>query len=163
MTAHAEPDELRFAREAGIDEIDAKPTSLKSLELAITKHTSPSQAPHSPPPSRRYGPLPHDLHKALSDTAYRSNGAIARALQDADLKAARAEIHSMRGAFATIGEHEISGLRASMEALALAGDAAAFAREFERYRRDANENLVRRAAGESRQSADTFSDISAMK
>lgn len=69
----------------------------------------------------------------------------------------------MRGAFATIGEHEISGLRASMEALALAGDAAAFAREFERYRRDANENLVRRAAGESRQSADTFSDISAMK
>nr|WP_254608601.1 hypothetical protein [Burkholderia lata] len=62
-----------------------------------------------------------------------------------------------------IGEHEISGLCASMEALALAGDAAAFAREFERYRLDAHEILLRRAAGESMRSSDTFSDISAMK
>lgn len=163
VTAHAEPDELRLAREAGIDEIVAKPTSLKSLELAITKHTGPSQAPHAPPPSRRHGPLPHDLHKVLSDTAHRSNVAIARALQDGDLKAARTEIHSMRGAFAMIGEDEISGLCASMEALALAGDAAAFAREFERYRRDAKAILERRAPGESQHPADTFSDISAMK
>ncbi|MCA8066459.1 ATP-binding protein [Burkholderia sp. AU38729] len=163
VTAHAEPDEMRLAREAGIDEIAARTTSLKSLELAITKHTGPSKAPHSPPPSRRHGPLPHDLHKVLSDTAYRSNGAIARALQDGDLKAASREIHSMRGAFAMLGEHEISEVCASMEALALAGDAAAFAREFERYRHDANEILVRRAAGESQQLADTFSDISAMK
>ncbi|WP_260449913.1 response regulator [Burkholderia contaminans] len=163
VTAHAEPDELRLAREAGIDEIVAKPTSLKSLELAITKHTGPSQAPHAPPPSRRHGPLPRDLHKVLSDTAHRSNGAIARALQDGDLKVARTEIHSMRGAFAMLGEHEISGLCASMEALALAGDAAAFAHEFERYRHDAKEILVRRAAGGSQQPADTFSDISTMK
>lgn len=69
----------------------------------------------------------------------------------------------MRGAFAMIGEHDFSGLCASMEALALAGDAAAFAREFERYRHDANEILVRRAAGESQQPADTLSDISATK
>nr|WP_128851047.1 Hpt domain-containing protein [Burkholderia catarinensis] len=81
----------------------------------------------------------------------------------ADLKAARTEIHSMRGAFAMLGEHEISGLCASMEALALAGNAAAFAREFERYRYCANEILVRRAADESKQSADTLSDISALK
>nr|WP_258527439.1 Hpt domain-containing protein [Burkholderia cenocepacia] len=83
----------------------------------------------------------------LVDATRRSSATIARALQDGDLKVARSEIHSMRGAFAMIGEREISGLCASMEALALAGDAAAFAREFERYRQSANEILMRRAAG----------------
>ncbi|MDR0241096.1 MAG: response regulator [Burkholderia sp.] len=164
VTAHAEPDELKLAWEAGIDEIVTKPTSLKSLEQAITKYAGTWRRPvHPPVPSRTAGPLPKDLHKVLVDATRRSNTAIARALQDGDLKAARSEIHSMRGAFAMIGEREISGLCASIEALALAGDAAAFAREFERYRQAANEILERRAASESKQSVDTFSNTSIIK
>ncbi|WP_396331574.1 hypothetical protein [Burkholderia anthina] len=50
-----------------------------------------------------------------------------------------------------------------MEVLALAGDAAAFVREFERYRQSADAILARRATGGSRRSADTFPDASAMK
>ncbi|WP_253192215.1 hypothetical protein [Burkholderia cenocepacia] len=69
----------------------------------------------------------------------------------------------MRGAFAMIGERDISGLCASIEALALAGDAAAFAREFERYRQSASEILARRAASDAKQAADTFSNTSVMK
>ncbi|MDI9695211.1 ATP-binding protein [Burkholderia cenocepacia] len=148
VTAHAEPDELRLAWEAGIDEIVTKPTSLKSLEQAIAKYAGTWRRPVYPPaPPRAPGPLPKDLHTVLVDATRRSSATIARALQDGDLKVARSEIHSMRGAFAMIGEREISGLCASMEALALAGDAAAFAREFERYRQSANEILMRRAAG----------------
>ncbi|MBJ9753626.1 ATP-binding protein [Burkholderia cepacia] len=163
VTAHAEPAELQLAWEAGIDEIVTKPTSLKSLEQAITKYAGTWRRPaHPPVPSRAAGPLPKDLHTVLVDAARRSNAAIARALQDGDLKVARSEIHSMRGAFAMIGEREISTLCASLEALALAGDAAAFAREFERYRRDASEILVRRAAGEAKPSLETLSDTSPM-
>lgn len=55
----------------------------------------------------------------------------------------------MRGAFAMVGEREISGLCASMEALA--GDVAAFAREFERDRHSANDIPVRRASSEAKQ------------
>ncbi|HDR9808249.1 TPA: response regulator [Burkholderia cenocepacia] len=148
VTAHAEPDELRLAWEAGIDEIVTKPTSLKSLEQAIAKYAGTWRRPTYPPaPARAPGPLPKDLHTVLVDATRRSSATIARALQDGDLKVARSEIHSMRGAFAMIGEREISGLCASMEALALAGDAAAFARAFERYRQSANEILMRRTAG----------------
>ncbi|WP_175767009.1 ATP-binding protein [Burkholderia cenocepacia] len=164
VTAHAEPDELKLAWEAGIDEIVTKPTSLRSLEQAITKYAGTWRRPAYPPvPSRAGGPLPKDLHKVLVGATQRSNATIARALQDGDLKVARSEIHSMRGAFAMIGEREISELCASLETLALAGDAAAFAREFERYRDSASEILMQRAAGESKQSADTLSDTSAMK
>ncbi|WP_321790997.1 ATP-binding protein [Burkholderia pyrrocinia] len=164
VTAHAEPDELKLAWEAGIDEIVTKPTSLKSLEQAIAKYAGTWRRPvHPPALPRAAGPLPKDLHAVLVDATRRSNATIARALQDGDLKVARSEIHSMRGAFAMIGEREISGLCASIEALALAGDAAAFAREFERYRQGANEILTRRAAGESKQLTDTFSDTSATK
>ncbi|KAG8150853.1 sensor histidine kinase [Burkholderia catarinensis] len=161
VTAHAEPGELRLAREAGIDEIVTKPTSLKSLELAITKYTNPWRPPQPHAPARAQGALPKDLHRVLADATQRSNATIARALHDGDLKTVRSEIHSMRGAFAMIGERELSGLCAAMEALALAGDAAAFAREFDRYRRDANETLARRAATESKPPAGLTSGTSA--
>ncbi|WP_104013177.1 ATP-binding protein [Burkholderia anthinoferrum] len=156
VTAHAEPDELRLSKEAGIDEIVTKPTSLRSLEQAIAKYTGPwrpGRAIAAAPASTR-GPLPRDLCAALVDATNRANAAIVRALEYGDLKAARAEIHSMRGAFAMIGERDVSGLCASLEALALAGDAVAFAREFEQYRGCAQAALARRAGDHAQQRGD---------
>ena len=75
---------------------------------------------------------------------------------------ARSEIHSMHGAFALIGEREIAGPCAPIR-IAGSGDAAAFARKFERHGQGANETLVRRAAGESKSSFDTLSDTSVIK
>ncbi|WP_407971746.1 ATP-binding protein [Burkholderia pyrrocinia] len=148
VTAHAEPDELRLAREAGVDDIVTKPTSLKSLERAIATYTNPARPTRQAAlaPSRMNGPLPRDLHAVLVGTMRRANAAIARALENGDLKAARMEIHSMRGAFAMIGERDVSAICASLEALALAGDAVAFAREFEQYRSGAEAALARRIA-----------------
>ncbi|KWF67576.1 hypothetical protein WT72_22035 [Burkholderia pseudomultivorans] len=111
---------------------------------------------------RAADPLPKDLHTVLVDATRRWNAAIARALHDGDLKIARSEIHSMRSAFTMIGKREISTLCASLEALALAGDAAAFTRESERYRGDAREIIERRAAGDAKPSHDTLSDTSPM-
>ncbi|MEN8517244.1 Hpt domain-containing protein [Burkholderia sp. RS02] len=98
-----------------------------------------------PAPASTRGPLPRDLRVALVDATNRANAAIARALEYGDLKAARAEIHSMRGAFAMIGERDVSGLCASLETLGLAGDAVAFAREFEQYRSRAEAGAEQRA------------------
>lgn len=150
VTAHAEPDEWRLSKEAGIDEIVTKPTSLRSLEHAITKYTSPfrpvRRALPAPAPSPARGPLPRDLLVALTDTTRRADTAVTRALENGDLKAARTEIHSMRGAFAMIGERDVSAICGTLESLALAGDAAGFAREFEHYREAAEAVLMRRAA-----------------
>ncbi|CAG9244285.1 Histidine kinase [Burkholderia diffusa] len=159
VTAHAEPDELRLAREAGIDDIVTKPTSLKSLERAIAPHTNPARPNRRAtfPPSRMNGPLPGDLHTVLVTTMSRANAAIARALENGDLKAARMEIHSMRGAFAMIGEQDVSALCASLEALARTGDAVAFAREFEQYRSGAEAALARRMAAETVRGFDAMS------
>ncbi|HIC7210256.1 ATP-binding protein [Burkholderia stabilis] len=150
VTAHAEPDEQRLSLEAGIDEIVTKPTSLKSLEQAITRYTGTRRnaRPASHALSRADRPLPDTLHAVLADAMQRANVAISHALAHRDLKIARTEIHSMRGAFAMIGESGISDLCATLERFALAGDAAAFAREFERYREHAGDALARRAAAQ---------------
>ncbi|WP_027782081.1 MULTISPECIES: ATP-binding protein [Burkholderia] len=148
VTAHADAGEQRLSREAGIDEIVTKPTSLKSLELVIARYTG-TQRQHRPMqnlPSSTGGPLPHELHAALSDATQRANAAVLRALEQGDLKAARAEIHSMRGAFAMVGERGVSDICATLETLAQAGDAVAFARGFDQYRRSADEALGRRRA-----------------
>ncbi|WP_175960826.1 Hpt domain-containing protein [Burkholderia pyrrocinia] len=78
------------------------------------------------------------------------------ALTHRDLKVARTEIHSMRGAFAMIGESGISDLCATLERLALAGDSAAFARGFERYREQAGDALTRRMAAETAHGIDAM-------
>ncbi|KVV48325.1 hybrid sensor histidine kinase/response regulator [Burkholderia territorii] len=148
VTAHVEPDEQRLALDAGIDEIVTKPTSLKSLEQAIARYTGARRETRPAPNalSSADGPLPGELHAVLSDAMQRANAAIVRALEHRDLKLARTEIHSMRGAFAMIGERDIADSCATLERFAIDGDAAAFAREFERYRREAGDALARRAA-----------------
>ncbi|MFW2271905.1 ATP-binding protein [Burkholderia orbicola] len=148
VTAHAEPDEQRRSREAGIEEIVMKPTSLKSLEQAITRYTGSRRnaRPAGNALSRADGPLPAELHAVLADATRRADAAIARALAHRDLKTARTEIHSMRGAFAMIGESDLSARCAMLERLAIDGDAAAFAREFDQYRSDAAAALARRVA-----------------
>ncbi|CAI8695422.1 response regulator [Burkholderia pyrrocinia] len=158
VTAHAEPDEQRLSLEAGIDEIVTKPTSLKSLEQAITRYTGSRRnaRPAASALSQADRPLPAELHAVLADAMQRANAAIANALAHRDLKAARTEIHSMRGAFAMIGESGISDFCATLERLALAGDAAAFAREFERYRELAGDALARRMAAETAHGADSI-------
>ncbi|UJH76247.1 ATP-binding protein (plasmid) [Burkholderia cenocepacia] len=158
VTAHAEPDEQRLSLEAGIDEIVTKPTSLKSLEQAITRYTGSRRnaRPAASALSQADRPLPAELHAVLADAMRRANAAIANALAHRDLKAARAEIHSMRGAFAMIGESGISDLCATLERLALAGDAAGFAMEFERYRELAGDALARRMAAKTAHDTDSI-------
>lgn len=158
VTAHAEPDEQRLSLEAGIDEIVTKPTSLKSLEQAITRYTGSRRntRPAASTLSRADRPLPAELHAVLADAMQRANAAIANALAHRDLKVARTEIHSMRGAFAMIGESEVSDSCATLERLALAGDAAAFAKEFERYREQAGDALARRTAAETAHGIDSM-------
>ncbi|WP_239511359.1 response regulator [Burkholderia sp. JP2-270] len=153
VTAHAEPDEQRLSLEAGIDDIITKPTSLKSLEQAITRYTGSRRnaRPAASALSQADQPLPAELHAVLVDAMQRAN-----ALAHRDLKVARTEIHSMRGAFAMIGESGISDLCATLERLALAGDAAAFAREFERYRELAGDALARRMAAETAHDTDSM-------
>lgn len=148
VTAHADPDEQRLSREAGIDDIVTKPTSLKSLDQAIARHTGVRRdvRPAAHALSRAEGPLPAELHAVLTDATRRADAAISHALAHRDLKTARTEIHSMRGAFAMIGESGLSELCATLERFALDGDAAAFAQAFERYREQADDALARRSA-----------------
>ncbi|WP_258170563.1 response regulator [Burkholderia cepacia] len=158
VTAHAEPDEQRLSLEAGINEIVTKPTSLKSLEQAITRYTESRRnaRPAASTLSQADRPLPAEPHAVLADAMQRANAAISNALTHRDLKVACTEIHSMRGAFAMIGESGISDLCATLERLALAGDAAAFAREFERYREQAGNALARRMAAETAHGIDSM-------
>ncbi|MBR8398826.1 response regulator [Burkholderia cenocepacia] len=158
VTAHAEPDEQRLSLEAGIDEIVTKPTSLKSLDQAITRYTGSRRnaRPAASALSQADRPLPAELHAVLADAMQRANVAISNALAHRDLKVARTEIHSMRGAFAMIGESGISDLCATLERLALAGDAAAFAKEFERYREQAGDALARRMVAQTAHGIDSM-------
>ncbi|MCA8274955.1 response regulator [Burkholderia sp. AU30280] len=149
ITAHASAAEHARCAEAGIVAVLVKPVLLDTIDRTVrrfAKVASASRPEQSTLVDLAEGPLPPDVHRLFSDTLDRSLAAIRDALARGDVPALRAELHSLRGAFATIHEHAVADAVRDMQDLVQAGDPAALEPLVDRTERLARDTLRRRAA-----------------
>ncbi|WP_321791007.1 response regulator [Burkholderia pyrrocinia] len=143
ITAHASASEHARCAEAGIVAVLVKPVLLESIDRAVRRHAhvAPAQTP-----SRRAlvdlaeGPLPPDVHALLEESLERSLAAMRDARARGDVRTLRDELHSLRGAFATIHEHGVADAVRAMQEVVHGDDLAAFDALLAR-----TENLARQA------------------
>ncbi|PXX26213.1 two-component system capsular synthesis sensor histidine kinase RcsC [Burkholderia pyrrocinia] len=149
ITAHASAAEHARCAEAGIVAVLVKPVLLDTIDRTVRRFATVAAASR---PERNTlvdlaeGPLPPDVHALFSDTLDRSLAAIRDALARGDVPALRAELHSLRGAFATIHEHAVADAVRDMQDAVQAGDPAALEPLVDRTERLARDTLWRRAA-----------------
>ncbi|WP_244109566.1 ATP-binding protein [Burkholderia cenocepacia] len=129
VTAHASAAEHARCAEAGIVAVLVKPVLLDTIDHTVRRyaHAVAAQAP-----ARRAlvdlaeGPLPPDVHKLLETSLVKSLAGIRDARARDDVAALRHELHSLRGAFATIHEHGVADAVGELQAIVHGGDMAAF-------------------------------------
>ncbi len=127
VTAHASAAEHARCAEAGIVAVLVKPVLLETIDRTVRRH---AYAASAQAPARHTlvdlaeGPLPSDVHKLLDDSLQRSAPAIREALARDDIRALRDELHALRGAFATIHEHEVADAVRAMQDAVHAGEFA---------------------------------------
>ncbi|WP_260427046.1 sensor histidine kinase [Burkholderia cenocepacia] len=148
VTAHASAAEHARCAEAGIVSVLVKPVLLDTIDRTVRRyaHAAAAQAP-----ARRAlvdlaeGPLPPDVHTLLETSLAQSLAGIGDAKTRDDVAALRHELHSLRGAFATIHEHEVADAVGVLQAAIHGGDLSAFDAQLAHVERLAREALQRRA------------------
>ncbi|MDF3117451.1 response regulator [Burkholderia semiarida] len=149
VTAHASAAEHARCAEAGIVAVLVKPVLLDMIDRTVrrfAKGAAASRPAQNALVDLAEGPLPPDVHELFGDTLERSLAAIRDALARGDVPALRAELHSLRGAFATIHEHAVADAVRDMQDAVQAGDPAALDPLVDRTERLARDTLRRRAA-----------------
>ncbi|EOH6072199.1 ATP-binding protein [Burkholderia cenocepacia] len=148
VTAHASAAEHARCAEAGIVSVLVKPVLLDTIDRTVRRyaHAATAQAP-----ARRAlvdlaeGPLPPDVHKLLETSLAQSLAGIRDARARDDVAALRHELHSLRGAFATIHEHDVADTVGVLQAAIHGGDMSDFDAQLAHVERLAREALQRRA------------------
>ncbi|MEO6920628.1 MAG: ATP-binding protein [Collimonas sp.] len=151
ITAHAGADELQRCEQSGISGVLLKPMSLNAIDQTVRKHLKRDADPAvqsaiASSGEPEHAPLRADLLAILAQTCEQSLSIARDAIGKGDLDAALAQIHSIKGSFAMIQEHEVVTVCAQMEALGASGNAAGLADALQRFSALAHEALERRAA-----------------
>jgi len=129
VTAHASAAEHARCAEAGIVAVLVKPVLLETIDRTVRRHAHavPAQA------AGRHtlvdlaeGPLPPDVHALLDTSLAQSLAAAREAVARGDIPALRHELHSLRGAFATIHEHAVADAVGELQAVVQGGNLTSF-------------------------------------
>ncbi|WP_321859768.1 ATP-binding protein [Burkholderia cenocepacia] len=148
VTAHASAAEHARCAEAGIVAVLVKPVLLDTIDRTVRRY---AQMASAQAPARRAlvdlaeGPLPPDVHALLDASLAKSLAGIRDALARDDVRALRDELHSLRGAFATIHEHGVADAVGELQAIVHGGDMTAFDTQLAQAEGLACEALRRRA------------------
>ncbi|KVK85182.1 hybrid sensor histidine kinase/response regulator [Burkholderia cepacia] len=148
VTAHASAAEHARCAEAGIVAVLVKPVLLDTIDRTVRRH---AQAAAAQAPARRAlvdlaeGPLPPDVHALLDASLAQSIAGARDAIARNDIPALRHELHSLRGAFATIHEHAVADAVGELQAIVHGGDLTSFDARFAQAIALAQEALRRRA------------------
>ncbi|MCA8252663.1 response regulator [Burkholderia sp. AU31624] len=148
VTAHASAAEHARCAEAGIIAVLVKPVLLATIDRTVRRHACAASAQTAP---RRTlvdlaaGPLPPDVHALLETSLVQSLASIRDARERNDIAVLRHELHSLRGAFATIHEHDVADAIGALQAAVHAGDMTSFDAQLAQAESHARDALQRRA------------------
>lgn len=149
VTAHASAAEHARCADAGIAAVLVKPVLLDTIDRTVRRYaqTAAAQAPAARTlVDLAQGPLPPDVHALLETSLAQSIAAIHDAIARDNTAALRHELHSLRGAFATIHEHAVADAIGELQAIVHGGDLTSFDARLARAQALAQEALRRRAA-----------------
>lgn len=148
VTAHASAAEHARCAEAGIVAVLVKPVLLDTIDRTVRRYaqTAAAQAPAARTlVDLAQGPLPPDVHALLEASRAQSVAAMHDAVARNDIAALRHELHSLRGAFATIHEHAVADAIGELQAIVHGGDLTSFDARLAEADALAREALQRRA------------------
>ncbi|CAB3750275.1 Sensor histidine kinase RcsC [Burkholderia puraquae] len=148
VTAHASAAEHARCAEAGIVAVLVKPVLLETIDRTVRRHAH--AVPARAAAARTLvdlaeGPLPPDVHALLDASLAQSLPAARDAVARGDTPALRHELHSLRGAFATIHEHAVADAVGALQAIVHEGDMASFDARLAEVESLARDALERRA------------------
>ncbi|MBY4726106.1 MULTISPECIES: sensor histidine kinase [Burkholderia] len=148
VTAHASAAEHARCAEAGIVAVLVKPVLLETIDRTVRRHAH--AVPARAAAARALvdlaeGPLPPDVHALLEKSLGQSLAAAREAVARDDTPALRHELHSLRGAFATIHEHAVADAVGALQAIVHEGDMVSFDARLAEMERLARDALQRRA------------------
>jgi two-component system, NarL family, capsular synthesis sensor histidine kinase RcsC len=129
VTAHASAAEHARCAEAGIVAVLVKPVLLDTIDRTVRRYAHVASEQGS---ARRTlddlaeGPLPPDVHALLETSLVQSLAAMRDAVARNDIAALRHELHSLRGAFATVHEHAVADAIGELQAIVHDGDMTSF-------------------------------------
>ncbi|OXI19027.1 hybrid sensor histidine kinase/response regulator [Burkholderia sp. AU15512] len=129
VTAHASAAEHARCAEAGIVAVLVKPVLLETIDRTVRRHAHavPARAAgRQTLVDLAEGPLPPDVHALLDASLAQSLAAAREAVSRGDIPALRHELHSLRGAFATIHEHAVADAVGELQAVVQGGDLTSF-------------------------------------
>ncbi|RQV37247.1 sensor histidine kinase [Burkholderia cenocepacia] len=148
VTAHASAAEHARCAEAGIVAVLVKPVLLETIDRTVRRHAH--AVPARAAAARALvdlaeGPLPSDVHALLETSLTQSLAAAREAVARDDIPALRYELHSLRGAFATIHEHAVADAVGELQAVVQSGDLTSFDARLTHAESLARDALQRRA------------------
>ncbi|WP_175778210.1 sensor histidine kinase [Burkholderia cenocepacia] len=148
VTAHASAAEHARCAEAGIVAVLVKPVLLETIDRTVRRHAHavPARAAgRQTLVDLAEGPLPPDVHALLKTSLTQSLAGARKAVARNDINALRHELHSLRGAFATIHEHAVADAVGALQAIVHEGDMASFEARLVEAESLARDALQRRA------------------
>ncbi|WP_244110228.1 sensor histidine kinase [Burkholderia cenocepacia] len=148
VTAHASEAEHARCAEAGIVAVLVKPVLLDTIDRTVRRHAHAAATQTSARPALvdlAEGPLPPDVHALLEASLTQSLAAARDAVSRNDFPTLRHELHSLRGAFATIHEHTVADAIGELQAIVHGGDMTSFDARLAQAEALAREALQRRA------------------
>ncbi|RQU30709.1 sensor histidine kinase [Burkholderia cenocepacia] len=148
VTAHASAAEHARCAEAGIVAVLVKPVLLETIDRTVRRHAH--AVPARAAAARALvdlaeGPLPSDVHALLETSLTQSLAGARDAVARNDINALRHELHSLRGAFATIHENAVADAVGELQAIVHGGDMTSFDARLADAERLARDALQRRA------------------
>lgn len=151
ITAHADAAELRRCQQSGIVDVLSKPTSLDQIDRMIRKHLDIPSVPVARAgttlaPDSAQSPLREDLLAVLLSTCNELTLRAHDALKQNDLETVLNQIHSMKGSFAMIQEHDAVTACSRMEALGRDGKLEELAVALKQFPAFSQEVVERRTA-----------------
>ncbi len=117
ITAHAGAEEHSRCKRAGITDVLLKPMSLDQIDQMVKKHGG-EQLVFVQRSTLQKTALSIDLLRALRSTNVGSMVEIHRALATGDMQTVREQLHSIKGAFAMIGEQAVVAVCVRLDHLA---------------------------------------------
>ena len=125
-----------------------KPVLLETIDRTVRRHAH--AVPARAAAARALvdlaeGPLPPDVHALLETSLTQSLAGARDAVANNDTNALRHELHSLRGAFATIHEHAVADAVGELQAIVHGGDMTSFDAQLADAERLARNALQRRA------------------
>ncbi|WP_027782087.1 MULTISPECIES: hybrid sensor histidine kinase/response regulator [Burkholderia] len=150
ITAHASAAEHARCAEAGIVAVLVKPVLLDTIDRTVRRfaHSAPTSELGRRPALAELatGPLPPDVHTLLTESLERSVAKIRTAIAQNDVATLRDELHTLRGAFATVHEHAVADAVRDMQEAVHSGATASLDALLAQAESLAREALARRAA-----------------